>query len=191
MGTSYPERIPLNVFIVSSHSIAYLHWEFTDLKEGCEWDTVWIGSSHGSGSNCDSVSFPKKTASWWFCIDVCVFNIQALLYSTQIKDTYWVVAFAFEPMNPQNLASLLEDPEAFYRRVSKIERMEYSSLALSFASIFAVKICFLLFFHEMITRLRRLILAWKVIFGITILFWALCTCAVFIGCPHFSPTSSK
>ena len=116
---------------------------------------------------------------------------QALLYSTQIKDTYWFVAFAFEPMKPQNLASLLEGPEAFYRRVSKIHRMVESSLALSFASIFAVKICFLLFFHEMITRLQRLILAWKVIFGITILFWALCTCAVLIGCPHFSPTTSK
>ena len=105
---------------------------------------------------------------------------QAVLYILKIEDLYLVGALAFEPMSPQNLASLLEDPEAFYRRVSKIERMEYSSLALSFASIFAVKICFLLFFHEMITRLRRLILAWKVIFGITISFWALCTCAIFV-----------
>ena len=104
---------------------------------------------------------------------------QAVLYILKIEDLYLVGALAFEPMSPQKLASVLEDPEAFYPRVLTIQRMEYSCIALTFASIFAVKFCFLLFFHEMITRLQRLILAWKVIFGINILFWAFCTCAIF------------
>lgn len=110
---------------------------------------------------------------------------QVVLYILKIEDLYWVGALAFEPMNPQKLALILEDPEAFYPRVLLIQRMEFTCVALTFACIFAVKICFLLFFHEMITRLQRLVLAWKVIFGITILFWAFCTCAIFV------PTISK
>ena len=102
---------------------------------------------------------------------------QAVLYILKIEDLYLIGALAFEPMSPQKLASVLP-------RVLTIQRMEFSCLALTFASIFAVKFCFLLFFHEMITRLQRLILAWKVIFGITILFGAFCTCAVFV--PSFS-----
>lgn len=116
---------------------------------------------------------------------------QLILYIIKIENLYWFGSIAFEPMDPQNLASKLKDPEAFNRRVLRIERAEFSSLALTFTSIFAVKICFLVFFHEMITRLRRLILAWKVIFGITVLFWALCTSAVFISCPHFASSVSK
>lgn len=116
---------------------------------------------------------------------------QSILYILKIENIYWLGSLAFEPMNPQNLASILEEPEAFYRRVLRIQRAEFSGLALTFTSIFAVKICFLIFFYEMVTRLRRLILAWKVIFGITVLFWALCTSAVFISCPHFAPSVSK
>lgn len=116
---------------------------------------------------------------------------QSLLYILKIEDIYFVGGLAFESRSPQNLALISEDPLAFYRRVFKIQRIEFSSLTLTFTSIFAVKICFLLFFYEMITRLRRFILAWKVIFGITILFWAMCTCAIIISCPHFSPNISK
>ena len=116
---------------------------------------------------------------------------QVLLYTLKIENLYWLGAMAFDPRDPQNLASVFEDPEAFYGRVLKVQRMEYSSFVLTFTSIFAVKICFLLFFHQMIPRLRRLILAWKVIFGITIFFWALCMCAVFMSCPHLGLASSK
>ena len=115
---------------------------------------------------------------------------QVLLYILKIENIYWLGARAYEPMNPQNLA-LLQDSEALYRQVLKFQRMVFSSLALIWISIYAVKICFLLFFYPMIIRLRNLILAWRVIFGITILFCAFCICAVFIVYPHFGPTSGK
>ena len=116
---------------------------------------------------------------------------QVLLYVLKIENLYWLGAMAFDPMNPQNLASIFEDPEAFYGQILKVQRIEYSSFVLTWSSIFTVKICFLLFFHQIITRLRRLILAWKVIFGITVFSWALCTCAVFMTCPHLDLASSK
>ena len=115
---------------------------------------------------------------------------QALLYALKIEDVYWLRSTAM-PMNPQNLASILEDPETFHRRVVKFQRIENYSVALTWTSICAVKISFLLFFYQLITRLRKLILAWKVIFGVTILFWAFCMGALFISCPHFSPTTTS
>lgn len=111
---------------------------------------------------------------------------QSLLYILKIENIYFLGELTSESMSPQILAPILEDPQAFTRRVSKLQRIEFSSFTLTFTSIFAVKVCFLLFFYEMITQLRRFVLAWKLIFGITILFWALCTCTVFITCPHFS-----
>lgn len=66
------------------------------------------------------------------------------------------------------------------------------SLYLEILKRFIVdKVCFLLLFYDMLTRLRRLILAWKIIFGMTVLFWALCTCAIFFNCPHFAKTTTK
>lgn len=116
---------------------------------------------------------------------------QVLLYVIKIEGLYWLGALVYEPMGPQNLSLILEHPEAFYRHVEKIQVMDTCSAALTWTSIYAVKICFLLFFHQLITRLRRLILAWKIIFVITIIFWAFCVSAMFITCPRFGPSSSK
>lgn len=115
---------------------------------------------------------------------------QIMLYIPNIDDIFWIEALILYP-SPQILDSISEDPKAFYRRISRLQRMQFSSFALTWTSIFAVKICFLLFFHQLVTRLRRWILAWRIIFGITILFWALCIGAIFINCPHFGPAACK
>ncbi len=115
---------------------------------------------------------------------------QIILYILTMDETYSIETLILDPSS-QILAPIPEDPEVFYRRISKVQRMQYSVFVLTWATIFAVKICFLLFFHQMITRLRRFVLAWRVIFGITILFWALCTCTIFISCPHFGQTACK
>lgn len=115
---------------------------------------------------------------------------QALLYALKIENIYWLRATVM-PMTPQNLALILEDPEPFHRQVVKFQRIENFSVALTWTSICAVKISFLLFFYQLITRLRKLVLAWKVIFGVTIHFWAFCICALFINCPHINPTTTS
>lgn len=115
---------------------------------------------------------------------------QVLLYTLNMDNIHWLGAATFDPV-PQTPALTIEDLEEYYRRISKILRMEYSIGILTWASIFAVKICFLLFFHQMITRIRKLIVVWRVIFGITIISWALCSCAFFISCPHFGQAVCK
>lgn len=137
----------------------------------------------------------QKLASRPLRIDVCVLNIFLLHLKhfsiLKIENLHWLGGMVFEPMNPHILAFILGDPEAFHRQHSRVERMDHSRSAFTWASIFAVKVCFLLLFYDMLTRLRRLILAWKIIFGMTVLFWALCTCAIFFSCPHFAKTTTK
>lgn len=110
---------------------------------------------------------------------------QALLYGFKIDTLYYY------GRNFEKFASTLKDPEQFIRQFKKALRIESSSLILTFTSIFAVKICFLLLFYQMITRLRRLLLAWKVIFGVTIIFGALCICTVSISTLHYEAAISS
>lgn len=115
---------------------------------------------------------------------------QVLLYVLRIEVIYYDARKILDPVSGNILffSSVADGShaEVLRRRVSNPQPILFSSLALSWTCIYTVKICFLLFFHQLITRLRRWILAWKVIFGITIIFWAYCASAVFIGCPKFA-----
>lgn len=194
MGTYDSERIPLKVFIVSSHSNStYTGSKLTLMKVVTG---ILLGLAILSAVARMIIRFrsQRKLQPDDFVLLFACFTLitsQALLYNLKIENLYWVGEIGFDPMNPQTLASILEDPEAFYRRALKVQRIENSSAALTWTSIFAVKICFLLFFYQLITRLPRLLLAWKVIFGITIFFWAYCICTIFISCPHFNQSISK
>ena len=126
---------------------------------------------------------------------LCLIASQVLFYILKIDNIYWFAAVLFESSRQQKTPLLIfeDDPEAMYRRISIFQRMEISMGILTWTCIFAVKICFLLFFHQMITSspLRRLIVAWRVIFAITILFWAFCCCSFFISCPNFGEAICK
>lgn len=116
---------------------------------------------------------------------------QVLLYVLKIEVIYYDAGRLFDPVSRNILfsSSVVDgsnDAEVLRRRASKLQPILFFSLALSWTCIYAVKICFLLFFYQLITRLRRWILAWKIIFAITIVFWAYCTSATFIGCPKFT-----
>lgn len=115
---------------------------------------------------------------------------QVLLYVLRIEVIYYDARNILDPVSGNILffSSVADgsNAEVLHRRVSNPQPILFSSLALSWTCIYTVKICFLLFFHQLITRLRRWILAWKVIFGITIVFWAYCASAVFIDCPKFA-----
>ena len=80
IATTGSEMIRVKVFIVSFHF--YARSEITDLEKGCEWYTIWIGPFHGSGSNRDSGSYPKKITFRRFRIDVCVLNIYRIASSS-------------------------------------------------------------------------------------------------------------
>lgn len=114
---------------------------------------------------------------------------QIILYM-MMGNPYWVEALVLDP-SPQTFALAIEDPNAFYHRILKSQLMADSFGVLTWTSIFAVKFCFLLFFHQIIIRMERLILAWKVVFGITLICWAFCVCSIFISCPYFSMEACK
>ena len=120
---------------------------------------------------------------------------QVLLYILKIDNIYWFAAVLFESSLQKTPVLIFEDedPKAnFYRRISMFQRMQISMGILTWTCIFAVKICFLLFFHQMITPpLRKLIVAWRVMFAITIIFWAFCCCGFFISCSHFGEAICK
>ena len=116
---------------------------------------------------------------------------QALLYIFKIDNIYLTSSVMINPSR-QIFTSRIENPEAFMiRQGLQIQWMEISCIMLTWTSIYAVKISFLLFFHQMIIRVRNFIIAWRVIFGITIIFWPFCTFAVFVSCPHFGLSACK
>ena len=110
---------------------------------------------------------------------------QTLLHVLTIDVIFWMEGRNLDP-NPQNLlASVFNDPELLYRRVVKIRKMLFPCFALTWTSIFAVKICFLLICYQIISRIQRFIIAWKIIFGLTLVIWIFCICGFVISCPHF------
>lgn len=194
MGTDDSERIPFKVFIVSSHSNSMCTGSKLTLRKVVTGILLGLALLLVAARMVIRFRSQRKLHLDDFVLMFACLTLiasQALLYILKIENLYWLGEIGFDAMNPQSLASILEDPEAFYRRVLKIQRMEDSSAALTWTSIFAVKICFLLFFYQLIIRLRRLLLAWKVIFGVTIFFWAYCICTTFISCPHFDRNISK
>lgn len=119
---------------------------------------------------------------------------QVLLYILGMDNIHWSGGTTFTPGGgPTQTPTLLtiEDLEVYYRRISMIMRMEYSIGILTWTCIFSVKVCFLLFFHQIITRSRRLIVAWKVILGIAVISWVLCSSAFFISCPYIGQAACK
>lgn len=96
--------------------------------------------------------------------------LQFILYVFKIENIYWLRALFQEPMGPKTHALIMGDLDAFFHRVAEVSRIDSSCFALIWTSIFAVKVCFLLLFYELIKQLSRLILTWKIIFGITIFF---------------------
>ena len=83
--------------------------------------------------------------------------------------------------SPQNLKDAM--------RLFQSVRHAYS--VLIWATIFAVKFCYLCFFRLLIDRLKGLITYWRVTAGITAVSAGFNLCALFIACPYLSQESCK
>lgn len=194
MDTIKYERIPFRVFLVRSR----FDFMFTEIKLTLK--KVINGILLGFALLMVAIrmviqfhSYRKLHPDDFILIFACLTFIasQTLLYIFAIPNIYWLVEFSNNVTSPQTLALVIGDPGAIWRRFLKVQQTEAASTALTWTSIFAVKICFLLFFYPLITSHRKWVLAWKVIFGITILVWAFCISSSFIGCPHFGPSAGK
>ncbi|SLM33888.1 hypothetical protein LPUS_02486, partial [Lasallia pustulata] len=119
----------------------------------------------------------------------CVTLTAATIIIFVITDTiYWDEQLILDP-SPEVLTAALS-PD-FFHRVLWYQQTVFSFLTLTWTTIFAVKICFLLFFRQMVERLNGLILFWRVVLGITILSYCICACGVFISCSHFGLAALK
>lgn len=117
---------------------------------------------------------------------------ETLLYTVEIEKLYWLVEVSYNLKNhPEILAMIMDDLGTYLRLLKKIQQTDFASTTLNWISIFAVKICFLLFFYPFISRLRKWLLAWRVIFGITIFAGAICMSSSFIACSHFGHNVCK
>lgn len=196
MATNDSGTIPLKVFIVSLFFI-YLIFKYVQSQLTLKVvNVIWsvLAVFFAAARMMIRFYFRRKLdLDDFMLVFACSTFIasQAILYVFKLENIYWLGALVQEPINPQTLVFILGDSEAFFSRVAKVQRIDSSSLALTWTSIYAVKVCFLLFFYELIKRLPRLILTWKVILGITIFFWAFCISGAFLSCPHFGPSSSK
>jgi len=84
------------------------------------------------------------------------------------------------PLGPQDLDNLI-----WYLK------MLYSFVTLSWVTIFAVKLSFLVFFRNLIRRLTGMNKYWKVVVVTTLLASGFNICEIFILCPHFNLSSRK
>lgn len=105
-----------------------------------------------------------------------------LLYAV-IPIIYWDEEIILNPK--RNVIEMVGSETGLFAKLLRYKQLVYSHLALTYATIFSVKICFLLFFHQLVDRLKKLMLIWKIVFAIIISVFCFCICAGFIACPHF------
>lgn len=114
------------------------------------------------------------------CVTLTAAN--GILFSL-ITTVYWHEDLI---LNPHPLATKTpSSPSTFSARLLRYQQLLFSFATLIWTTIFAVKICFLLFFLQMVHRLQKLMLIWKIVFGITVLFYCICVTSLFISCHHF------
>jgi len=85
-------------------------------------------------------------------------------------------------LNPTRLDSLLVSEDDFVNRVNAYKRLSYAYPALLWTAIFAVKFAYLVFFRQLVARLRPLIIYWRVILTITIISFPVCIVSIYLGC---------
>lgn len=121
----------------------------------------------------------------------CVTLIAAtgILY-VGVPTLYLVDELLHSHARPTNLNAVL--PPGLSDRLRWSLSLVYAHTALQMTTIYLIKFCFLLFFLQLVRRLNRLFLAWKIAFGITALFYCFSMCSVFLlSCPCFHTNFGK
>ena len=126
----------------------------------------------------------RLTLDDFMLIVACVFLTAAtgLLYVT-IPLIYWEEEILLNPES--TLIGTVGSEDELLAKSLRFRQLVFSHLTLTWVTIFSVKICFLLFFLQLVDRLKRLMFIWKVVFAITISVFCFCVCGTFIACPSF------
>lgn len=117
---------------------------------------------------------------------ICVTAGTVLGY-TKVGDLYWTEDLS---LHPTRLASLLVSEEDFVNQVNAYKRLSYAYPALLWTAIFAVKFAYLIFFRQLVARLRPLIIYWRVVLTITIISFPVCILSIYVGCEKWGLEAS-
>ena len=125
---------------------------------------------------------------------VCLTAATALLYygtaaiyfaeNLSLNPSHFATAVAAGPVDPTIMRKMLEQLVLF-------QRINWSYLALTWTSIFAVKFAFLAFFRHLVDRVPALTLYWKVVLVITSVIYGFCVCDAFISCSKLGIASRE
>ena len=78
----------------------------------------------------------------------------------------------------------------FESRIFRFQQLSFSTEIMCWVTIFAVKMSYLLFFHQMLARMQGHLTYWKVTMCIVVVSGVFCIGGIFIACPHFGLSSS-
>ena len=79
----------------------------------------------------------------------------------------------------------------FVDRILIYQQLSFSTEVMCWVTIFAVKMSFLLFFRQLLDRVKSLSTYWMLTVGIVVVSGIFCICSIFISCPHFGVSSSE
>lgn len=81
--------------------------------------------------------------------------------------------------------------EGFADRITYTEQMLFATEIVSWLTIFAVKMSYLMFFRQILDRLQSHLKYWKAVTGIVLVAGLFCVCSVFICCPRNGVSSGE
>ena len=93
-------------------------------------------------------------------------------------------------LNPSLELGSFQKPGAVEQAIW-FQQMIYAFLSLTWTTIFGVKMCFLLFFWQMVNRLRSFMIYWRVVVAFTAVSYFICVFGSLIGCPKTGQESRK
>ena len=104
------------------------------------------------------------------------------LLFVMIPSIYWSEAIILDPFSMETLQKF--NTPGFGDKITQIQKMQDAYLTMIWICIFSVKLAFILFFRQMVDRLRRMVIYWRVILGYTMVSLAVCVSTSFIICPN-------
>ena len=116
---------------------------------------------------------------------ICLAAATGLLYKLIPK------AYLYEELDFQERVSLPFPITDIAKETVLTLRILHAYTLTSWLVVFAAKFCFLSFFRALIDRVRGMIIYWRIVVLITIIFGGLSLCETFIACPHIEASSCE
>lgn len=125
---------------------------------------------------------------------VLVFACVALTAATGLLYEFVPAVYRYEEIihNPElNVLRIFGSVAELFAQIRQYERLGSALITLTWVTIFSVKICFLLFFLQLVDRQKKLMFIWKIVFAITMAVFCFCAFGTLISCPHLQSIICK